>query len=279
MSGNLRRDAEAALAEGDFETARARLMDAVRAAPGDPFLRAFLFQFSALAGDWSRASKQLDILGKLKPEALDLVHDYRVAIAAEAVREAVWAGQMSPPVFGKPRPWIAKMTQALREPDYRADALRREALEEAPALSGSLNDETFEWIGDSDNRLGPAFELMINGEYHWMSFEDVAVLECEPPSDLRDYVWTLGLLTIATGATLPVMIPSRYPGAATAEDPSLRAGRKSAWRELPGGLEAGYGQRVLAMDQRDAALLDIRRLAFDHGATAALAGLRDAADE
>jgi len=279
MLNELRRSAEVALAAGDFETTQRHLMNAIRADPGDPSLRSFFFQFSALVGDWSRAGKQLGILGKLKPEALDLVHDYQVAVTAEAVREAVWAGQISPPIFGEPRPWIAKMAQALREADEMADALRREALEEAPALSGSLNDEAFEWIGDSDNRLGPAFELVINGEYHWMSFEDVAVLECEQPSDLRDYVWTLGLLTIATGATLPVMIPSRYPGAAKAEDPGLRAGRKSDWRALPGGLEAGEGQRVLATDQRDIALLDVRRLAFDHGAAAALAGLKDAADE
>ena len=282
MADNLRHKAETALSSGDFDAAREALIEAVRAEPGDTSLRSFLFQFSALSGEWARARKQLEVIRTLKPEATDFVEDYLIAIAAEGVREAVWSGRFTPSIFGEPRPWIAGLVQALKldaaGKHDEADAVRRGALDAAPALVGSINGTSFRWIGDSDNRLGPVLEVVINGEYHWISLEEIAKLDCEPPKDLRDYVWTVGVMTLATGAVLPVIVPTRYPGAATAVDPQIRAGRMTSWRELSGGLEAGEGQRVLATDEGDHAMMELRELKLEHGSSAAIAALQDEED-
>lgn len=276
MSQEFRRSAEAALLEGRLPDVSAALVNAVKAEPGDPSLRSFLFQFSAVVGDWARARKQLDVVGKLKPEAADFVEDYAVAIAAEHVREAVWSGRIAPPVFGTPRPWVALLAEALkREAEGDADAasdLRIAGLEIAPRLSGNANGKPFQIFHDSDNRLGPLLELVINGEYHWLSLEDVASLTFEAPKDLRDKVWSVGILTLTNGGTLPVFVPTRYPGAADDDDPMIALAKKTDWVSLGKGVEAGLGQRVFATDHEDIALLDLRELSFSHGVQAIAEG-------
>ncbi|MEL6479162.1 MAG: type VI secretion system accessory protein TagJ [Pseudomonadota bacterium] len=269
-----RKAADAALAAGNLEDCRTALFDAVRAAPDDPELRAFLFQYLCLVGDWERADKQLDVLGEMTPASLDMVNDYRTAIRAEMVREAVWAGEISPPIFGEPRDWMAKLVQAqaheARGETGPAHDLRAEALAEAPAEPGLLNGTRFAWFADADTRLGPVFEMIINGEYHWIAMADVARLELHAPKNVRDLVWAVCILTLTNGASLPVFMPARYPGAAQSGDAGLILGRRTEWTALAGEHAAGHGQRLFATDTGDLPALELRDLSFDN-AVAALA--------
>ncbi len=51
----------------------------------------------------------------------------------------------------------------------------------------------------------------------------------------------------------------RYPGSEGADD-GIRLARATSWTERPTGEQIGLGQRLLATDQGDQALLDIRHL-------------------
>lgn len=259
--------AREALKHGDLDAAQARLVEAVRAAPGDASARAFLWQLACLRGDWGRALKQLDVLAELKPDALDLADDYRAAIAAEAMRRAVFAGAAAPAVFGGARDWTDLLAQALaREAAGEAEAaaqLRAQALELAPAEPGTADDVRFDWCGDADTRLGPVLEAVVNGAYRWLPMSEIAALEITPPSDLRDLVWTVAILTVAEGGQWPVLIPTRYPGAEADPDPAIRLARKTEFVDLAGGHAMGRGQRLLAHSAGDAPLMALRRLAFD----------------
>lgn len=268
-----RRAAEEALAAGDLAGCRARLVEAVRAAPGDASLRAFLFQLSCVLGDWERADKALGVLGQLEPDSLDMVGDYRAAIAAEKTRAAVFAGTIPPDLFGDRRPWVDDLAEALRreaagEPEAAAD-LRARALEAAPADPGVVNGERFAWFADADTRLGPVLEAVMNGAYRWIALSDIQKLEVPPPSDLRDLVWSVGVLTIAEGAQWPVMIPTRYPGSENPAEPALALARRTEWRELAQGHVAGLGQRMFAHPGGDVAMLDLRSLEIDRPEPAA----------
>lgn len=266
-----RQAASTALAAGDLDGARRHLVEAIRAAPGDPALRAFLFQLACVTGDWDRAAKALDVLVGLDAAALDMASDYRAAIAAETTRAAVFAGRMPPSVFGERAPWTADLAEALRlEAEGEAAAAaeaRAGALDAAPTEPGSVNGEPFAWIADADTRLGPVLEVVMNGAYRWLPFVEIASLEVTPPRDLRDAVWSVGILTIPEGAQWPVLIPARYPGSEAA-DPALALGRRTEWRSLGGDHVAGLGQRVLAYDGGDVGLLDLRDLRFDRPASA-----------
>jgi type VI secretion system protein ImpE len=256
--------AEDLLRAGQFDEAMDALKASIRKDPADVKLRIFLFQMMAITGDWDRALTQLKVCGEMDPSSLPMVQTYREAIACEMFRERVFAGEAVPLIFGEPQRWVALLLEALKAQaagnGAQAADIRAEAFELAPATSGTLNDAPFEWVADADMRFGPMLEMILNGRYYWTPFNAIAELTMEDPSDLRDQVWTPAHVQWANAGEMVCLIPTRYPGAATEDDPRLRMARMTDWADLGDGMYAGRGQRVLATDQSEEALQDIRRL-------------------
>jgi type VI secretion system protein ImpE len=176
----------------------------------------------------------------------------------------------------------------------RAAELRDAAFEAAPAAAGFLtlggpappsptNDgetaatgakktsaepKPFAWIADADQRLGPMLEAFIEGKYYWLPFTRLARLDIEAPADLRDHVWMPAHFTWANGGEAHGFIPTRYPGSAAAASSeageALAWSRRTEWR--PAGADGdddwflGLGQRMLATDADEVALMDLRRI-------------------
>jgi len=260
-------DAEKALSEGDLETALQLLQAQVRSAPADAKLRVFLFQLLAVLGRWDKAGAQLRVAADLDAGNLPMDATYREAVKAEVARADVFAGRRDPVIFGEPAEWIALLFEALRidqlgHPD-QAQALRSAALEAAPASSGRADNTTFDWIADADSRLGPLLEAVLNGRYTWIPFQRIARLRFEEPADLRDLVWTPAQITWTNGGEAVVLIPTRYPGSAEAEDANLRLARRTEWTDLGGDLFAGLGQRMLITDSAEYPLLSVREILLD----------------
>ena len=262
-------DPQDALRSGDLSACKTAQMERVKAAPGDAKERAFISQIFMVEGDWDRAIKQLQMLADLQPDAIDLVTDYCAALAAEKTRIEVMAGRAAPSIMGEPGAWLAKLVEALRLDAAGASAeaftLRGEAFAEAPASPGEIDGTRFNWLSDADNRLGPVLEAVMNGEYHWIPFNAIATLKFEPPKDLRDVVWTIGIITLTNGGEWPILVPTRYPASDTlagAEDVHALA-RQTDWSVLHEDHYAGVGQRMFATDETDIALLDVRELSFD----------------
>lgn len=265
------------IAAGDPQAALKSLQQEVRAKPGDPKLRVFLFQLLCVLGDWQRALAQLQTCGDLDAGALAMVATYKEAIPCEAVREAVFAGRTSPHVFGRPRAWLPLLAQALQAQaeDHAAVAmqLRQQALEQAASTRGSLNGEPFDWIADADSRLGPVLEAVINGRYCWVPFENLRKVVLEPPEDLRDLVWVPAQLEFANGGESVALIPTRYPGSGSSGDAALQLARKTEWLPLDEGAAAGsaegeahyrgLGQRVLTSSGPELGLLEVREILLE----------------
>ncbi len=243
-------------------------------------LRIFLFQLYCVQGEWIKAATQLDVLLELDPSSKPMVETYREALRCEALRREVFEGKRSPLVLGQPQDWLAMMIEALRvDAEGRADAaaaLRAQALEIAPATSGTLDDAPFAWLADADSRLGPVIEAIINGKYYWLPVSRLMRIEIDKPADLRDFVWTPATLTLENGAANVALIPTRYPGTERESDTALRLARATDWREQPGGAWHGVGQRMLTTDQAEIALLDVRVIAFDTELVEAAAPAADA---
>lgn len=236
----------------------------MRGEPADPKLRVFLFQLLCIQGDWTRARAQLQALGDLDPGAFPLVQLYGAAVTCEMLRREVFAGSRTPLVLGEPLPWMALLLQALAaEAQGRhgeAASIRAEALEQAHPMSGAVDGEAFEWIADADSRLGPVCEAVIDGRYYWVPFERLRAVGLEAPSDLRDVVWLPAHLNLANGGELAALLPARYPGSETDPDALIRLGRKTEWAEVAPETFHGRGQRMLATDVREYALLNVRRI-------------------
>lgn len=258
------------LQKGDLQEALARLQDQVRKDPSNVKQRVFLFQLLAVLGQWERALNQLDVLGEMDAATLAMVQMYRPALQCEKLRAEVFAGRRSPLIFGDPQPWMALLLEALRltaEGRYsEAQPVREQAFAEAPASAGSLDSQPFAWIADADVRLGPMLEALINGRYYWIPFQRIRSLRLEPPADLRDTVWMPAYFTWSNGGETVGLIPARYPGSESAADRDVQLGRKTDWLEHPGETYLGLGQRMLATDTGEYALLDIRALSLDEAA-------------
>jgi type VI secretion system protein ImpE len=255
-------DALEHLRRGDPEAALQSLQAVIRAQPADARHRVFLFQLLCVLGRWDRALTQLNLAGDLDAGTLGMVQVYREALASEALRAEVFAGQRSPLVFGEPAPWIAWLVEAVRlgatGQHAQSQDLRGRALEQAPATSGQLDGEPFEWIADADPRLGPILELIVNGRYYWVPFQRIAQIKLEPPADLRDLVWLPAELKWSNGGEAVGLIPTRYPGSESAADPLLKLARKTEWQDVGSELFHGLGQRMLATDAGERPLLDVK---------------------
>lgn len=282
--------AEDLLRQGKVDDALAELKKTVQQNPAEGKYRVFLFQLLSVVGHWKSAATQLDVAGELDPGNLAMVQAYREAIRCEIKRAEVFAGNGSPMIFGEPDRWVALLIQSLkhfaRGQLNEAQKLRDEALEDARATSGSIEiggedapTTDFQWIADADSRLGPVLEVFVNGQYYWVPFFRIAQIEIEPPADLRDFVWTPAHFTWANGGQAFGLIPSRYFGTDENPDPQIRLCRKTDWTAI-GGIETdaaylGQGQRMLATDENEYSLLDIRKIVLDVGLDTG----SDAADE
>lgn len=256
--------AEQSLKDGKLPETLAQLQEQVRKDPSNPKYRTFLFQLLAVLGQWDRALNQLNVVGDLDAGSLAMVQTYRQALRCEVLRADIFAGKRSPMVFGDPEQWLALLTEALRltaQGQYtQAAELRERAFEQAPASAGRIDGQPFQWLADADPRLGPVLEAIINGRYYWIPVHRVRSLAIEEPADLRDLVWLPAQFVWVNGGETVGLIPTRYPGSEASDDPLLRLARKTDWQEHEAGTWLGLGQRMLATDQDEYPLLNVRHV-------------------
>jgi type VI secretion system protein ImpE len=262
-----RSEAELALRGGDPRKALVHLTEAVRAKPADADLRVFLAQLLCVLGQWERAHTQLNVVADMNKLAIPMRETSGHAIRCELMRAQVFEGKRSPMVFGQPDQWLAllieSMLQAGQADMKLSEDLARRAFDAAPATSGRINDQPFEWIADADSRLGPVLEACVNGRYYWIPFSRLSKVSFDAPEDLRDCVWTPAQLTFSNGGETVALVPTRYPGSQDSQDGLICLARKTEWRE--GGTDRwfGLGQRVLVTDAGEHDLMAVRTIEFD----------------
>ncbi len=263
-------EAEQAVRDGDLDRALVLLQNQVRGEPSRADLRVFLFQLLSVLGQWDRALTQLGVAGELDPRTLAMVQMYREALRCEQVRADVFAGKRSPVAFGEPAEWLVLLIESVLADGAGRTAqsaeLRDRAFEAAPPSAGTIDGHAFEWVADADTRLGPVCEAIINGHYYWVPFARLSSLDLEPPSDLRDLVWMPAHFRFENGGETVGLVPTRYPGSEAAADPLVRLARKTVWEEVADGVFKGRGQRLLATDAGEHALMDVRAIRMADGA-------------
>lgn len=264
--------AEELVAQGRPAEALAALQAQVRAAPQDAKLRVFLFQLLCVMGDWKRALDQLEIAAQLDAANLLMSKVCGPAIRVELLRGEVFAGRRTPLILGEPTEWIGYLVQACQLTGEgrheQAASLRDKAFELAPPTGGRIRvgddpqGASFEWIADMDTRLGPVLEAIIDGKYYWVPWSRIREARFDPPTDLRDLVWLPATFRWSAGGDGVGLIPVRYPGSEASDDPAIRMSRKTEWDEPAPGVYLGRGQRMLATDRGEYALLDARAVAI-----------------
>ncbi|MEC4748732.1 type VI secretion system accessory protein TagJ [Methylomicrobium sp. Wu6] len=259
--------AESSLQMGDLDESLKQLQDQIRKDSANPKKRVFLFQLLAVMGNWERALAQLNVAGELSAENFPMVQTYRETIRCELLRDKVFKAQTTPIMFGEPQQWQALLLESLKlatAGNYEeALRIRDQAYQQAPTVGGTINGEPFQWLADTDTRLGPVLELIVNGKYYWVPCTNIQKLVIDAPVDLRDLVWLPAQVTWVNGGGAACFIPARYPGSDVSEDADIRLARKTEWMEPHAGHAFGLGQKVLATDSQDYALFEIRELVFN----------------
>jgi type VI secretion system protein ImpE len=257
-------DAKELITAGRIADALKALQSEIREKPEDRKLRIFLFQLNCVIGNLEKAITQLQVIASLDADSMMMAQIFRPVIACELLRREVFAGKRTPLIFGEPAEWVGLLVQATGmlangQLDGAAE-LRQRAFEAAPAVSGSINGQPFEWIADADSRLGPLLEMILDGKYYWVPFSRIARIEIDKPSDLRDLVWTPAQFVWANGGAVTGHIPVRYTGTENASDDMLKLARSTTWQELSPECFTGLGQRVIATDSVDQPILECRHI-------------------
>ena len=260
-------DPHSLLQSGNLAEALTAVQNDVKKQPAESRHRVFLFQLLCARGEWDRALTQLKVLEDLDASNLPLVRTYSTAIQCEGVRADVFGGKRSPLVFGDPEQWLALLLEADRLlADGKvgdAETVRAEALDKAPATAGTIDGDPFDWIMDADPRIGPVCEVILNGKYYWVPFSRIAKITVETPEDLRDLIWLPANFQWSNGGEALGLIPVRYPGSETADDPMVVLSRKTEWQDVSANTQLGIGQRLLATSNSDFALLDTREIVLE----------------
>lgn len=236
-------DAKTLYQEGKLSEAIAALNAEVRDRPTDVQRRTFLFELLCFAGEYERARKQLDVLARSDPEATLGILAYGRILECEEERAQMFAEGAFP-----------------------------ESKQQALPVRGRLNGEPFDRLEDADPRIGARLELFLGGQYSWIPLEHLTHVSVEPPSRLRDLLWSP--VHLQAGESLSsvdlgeALLPALTPSASRDEDELVRLGRVTRWIDLADGLQAPMGQKMLLVDDEDFPILELRELEIEGPSTA-----------
>lgn len=238
----------------------AQAVAAVKSQPASSDLRMRLFKLYCLQADWDRALRQLDIVEKTDDDTQRQCELFKNLILSERLRQLVLAGQREAGNLGDALPeWCELLNKAnafYHEGEAtKGEEYRHRALEAATAMSGKSEGlETFDWIADGDDRLGPVCEFIFAGGYRWVPFSDIEVLNVEKPNSLTDLIWAPATVVVK-GQTHRGYIPSRYP-LNSESDVSLLTGSRTEWQESESDRYIGQGRKMWVSSSGECSLFE-----------------------
>lgn len=236
----------------------------VKKAPADHGKRLFLFELLAFAGDLDRARKQIDVIqyGEAERDAATLA--YRKALDADQTRRRLFSEGLAPEFLAPPPDHVKLRLDAvnrLREGNRtEAAATLVKAHEATPEVQGILNDKPFASLRDCDDLFSGILEVMSQGKYFWLPFEQIDTLVLKAPKFPRDLLYVAGKLQVLDGPAGDVFIPALYLGTHEHPDNAVRLGRSTDWKGVEGEPVLGVGQRMFLVDDNDMSLLEWRDL-------------------
>ena len=247
---------EELLKAGRLSEALERVAEEVKAKPGDLAARTFYFELLALNGDLDRAAKQLDVLADSTGEMGAL---YLGAIQAERERRAFFHGGPRPRLLGASS-CANVYLEAVERYAAGESVAAIEGLQAVPShapLHALLNGGEVQELNDSHDLLGPFLELVIDNHYAWVPWESIQSLTIPEPRYLRNTVWTPASLSLHSGDQGQVLIFSLYVDSHLHEE-DIKLGHRTIWEQDPAGFTIAYGQKVIATEERDWPILEIR---------------------
>jgi type VI secretion system protein ImpE len=238
----------------------------VRIHPAQVACRHSLFQLLCIMGEWSRAMQQLQLCARMDANYIQEAQLFGELIRCEMFRQSCLQGKQRPGFILPPPTWMEDLLSALmhnaRGETAEADVCRSKALEAMTDVGGQWNDSGFDWISDSDSRIGPVVELVSGGIYTWLPFSQIRLLGSSSPNQLTDLCWKPVTITLVNGVTYGAWLFTRYSGSEDAAD-ALRLCRETVWQDGPGDtVVQALGQKMWLTSHGDKSLLELTDCSF-----------------
>jgi type VI secretion system protein ImpE len=266
-------EAKSLLDSGNLSGAVETVLTAVKSKPTDVGLRTFLFELSCFAGDWTRAEKQLDVIGHQDANTMIGSLIYRQCLEAERKRERLFAEGLKPEFLADPPDYVYGLMTANNRVREGNLAEAREILdkveEQRPAFACSVNGKQVEDFRDYNDLTSCVLEVIIKDSYVWVPLEQVEKIEFQPPKSLRDLFWIQAQLETSNGTNGEVMIPSLYVNSNKNQNDQVRLGRMTDWRDAGEDIYVGEGLKLFWMDGSDTPILELKTVDFNAAAEAA----------
>lgn len=223
------------LQAGKLDEAIQAISAEVRDNPQDTRRRTFLFELLCFAGDFDRAEKHLDLAAQGSQPAEMGALLYHAALHAERTRHDLFSKKQYP---------MPKGGDGMSE------------------LSITVNGKTYHSLTDADPRVGAHLEVFAAGNYLWIPFALLNLIEIAPPKRLRDLLWLPARVRTSDKYQErelgEVLLPVLTPFASRHADPNVRLGRATLWEENAEGETVPVGQKMLLADDEELPLLEIR---------------------
>lgn len=254
------------LKSSSLENIISDVLSQVKAKPEDIQLRKTLFKLYCIEGLWEKALMQIQTIELIDEHSQQEAELCKSLVFSELVREDVLMGTRTAGLLDDSLPeWMTLLLEANRlhaanEPE-QSEALRSQAFELAPeSAGGGEMIGAFNWIADSDGRIGPVCEFVSAGGYRQVPFSLIQMMSVAQPRDLLDLVWAPAHIKV-NNEIYYGYIPARYPLSPQA-DQKIKLGLITEWQQQSELFSTGMGRKVLITDRGEFSLLEIADVRF-----------------
>jgi type VI secretion system protein ImpE len=252
---------------GQLQAAINAVTQEVKSKPSEMRPRTFLFELLCFAGEYDRAEKQLEVVGHQSAQAELGVQVYRNNLKAERDRRRLFLEGLAPHFLTEPPAYVDLHVSAINRLRERNLEEAREILdraeEERPALTGTLDGQTFLDFRDYDDIIAPVLELIVHDKYTWVPFEQISQIQIAAPKQLRDLMWTPAKIEAIDGTIGEVFIPALYARSSDHPNDQVKLGRMTDWIEISKVLSSPVGLRLFMVEGEGKAMLEVRKIEFE----------------
>jgi type VI secretion system protein ImpE len=261
-------EAKAKLDAGNLDEAIQETLNVVKSKPTDIVARTFLFELSCFSGDWERAEKQLDVIGKQDINAMIGSQIYKQNFKAERDRIRCFSESLIPECLMPPPPYVEDLLHANNRIREGNIAEAREILDKVdetrPRFACTINGEEFSDFRDYNDLTMCVFETLVKDSYTWVPFEQVERVVFTKPKTMRDLYWAQAEVEMINGTKGEMFLPTLYVNSHESENDQIRLGRMTDWKDLGEDLYIGEGMRMFWHDGSYRSILEMEEIKFTH---------------